>query len=298
MVGDAILDCYWMGEVNRISPEAPVPIANITEEKFIPGGASNTAMNISSLGAKATFITSIGNDKHGKILKKLLEENNIRFLTSNRKDLETTRKIRIVSQNQQIIRLDFNRYVNSESNLFALKSFNEEIDNHDLIIISDYDYGGSLNIKEMIKIARKRNKKVIVDPKYKNFENYFGANIITPNIKELQNAVGSWNNESELEKLVFNLRKKYKIDSLLLTRSKDGMTLFNSEGTKSIKANVVDISDVTGAGDSVVSTLGVLISCGLSESEAMIYSNQAAGIVVSRFGTSTIKYDELISFYD
>ncbi len=298
VVGDAMLDCYWIGDVERISPEAPVPIANIYAEKFSPGGSSNTAINITSLGANATFISCIGNDKYGRILKRLLKENDLRYLTISNKDLETTRKIRVVANNQQMIRIDFNRYANEEFNLFALKSFEEEIDKHDLVIVSDYDYGGIKYLKEMIQIARSKNKKIIVDPKYKNFEKYSGTTIITPNIKELRNAIGDWNGEEELKKLVDDLRDKYEIESILLTRSKDGMTLFNSEGSRSIKSKVVDVSDVTGAGDSVVATMGVLIACGLSDYQSMLYANHAASIVVSRFGTSSISYKELISFND
>ena len=298
VIGDAILDCYWTGEVERISPEAPVPITNIFREKFFPGGASNAAINITSLGAQATFISCIGNDKHGRILKKLLKEKNLRYLTISKENLETTRKIRLVARNQQMIRIDFNRYVDEESNSYSLKSFKEEIDNHDLVIISDYDYGGVKNAKEIIEIARSKNKKTIVDPKLKNFENYRGASIITPNIKELKNAIGDWGSEAELKKLVDNLRNKYEIESILLTRSKDGMTLFNSEGSKSIKSKVVEVSDVTGAGDSVVAVMGILLACGFSYYKSMLYANHAASIIVSRFGTSSISFKELMTFND
>lgn len=298
VIGDAMLDCYWTGEVERISPEAPVPINNIFEEKFLPGGASNTAINITALGAKATFISCIGNDKYGNILKSLMKKNNLRYLTLSNKDLETTRKIRVVANNQQMLRIDFNRYTDEESNLFSLKSFKEEIDKHDLVIVSDYDYGGIKYLKEMIKIAKSKNKKVIVDPKYKNFESYSGATMITPNVKELKSAIGDWNGEDELKKLVDDLRDKNAIDSILLTRSKDGMTLFNSEGSRSIKSKVVDVSDVTGAGDSVVAIMGVLIACGFSEYQSMLYANHAASIIVSRFGSSSISFKELISVND
>ena len=298
VVGDAILDCYWTGEVERISPEAPVPITNIVKEKFFPGGASNTAINITSLGANATFISCIGNDNYGLILKKLLKEKNLRCLTSCKENIETTRKIRLVAKNQQMMRIDFNRYVDEESNLYSLKFFEKEINEHDLVIISDYDYGGVRNAKEMIKIARNKKKITIVDPKMKNYENYRGASIITPNLKELRNVIGDWNSEDELKNLVDNLRKKYEIESVLLTRSKDGMTLFNSEGSKSINSKVVEVSDVTGAGDSVVAIMGVLIACGFSTYISMLYANHAASIIVSRFGTSSISFEELISFND
>ena len=279
VIGDAILDCYWTGKVERISPEAPVPIANVVEEKFYPGGACNTAININSLGAKATFITSIGNDKYGDILKKLLEEKNLRYLTVSKKNLETTKKIRLVADNQQMIRIDFNSYVNQENYLYSLNFFKEEINKHDLVIISDYDYGGVKNSKELIDIARKKNKITIVDPKMKNYENYRGASIITPNLKELKNVIGNWDSEDELKNLVNNLREEYEIDSILLTRSKDGMTLFNNDGAKSIDSKVVEVSDVTGAGDSVVAIMGVLIASGFSTYNSMLYANHAASIM-------------------
>ncbi len=298
VVGDAILDCYWTGEVDRISPEAPVPVTNIFEEKFYPGGACNTAVNITSVGAKATFISCIGNDKYGIILKKLLEEKNLRYLTVNKKNIETTRKIRLVARNQQMFRIDFNRSVDRESNLHSLKSFNDEIDNHDLVIISDYDFGGVRDSKEMIDIARKKNKFVIVDPKMRSYENYRRASMITPNISELKNVIGNWDSENELNKLVNNLRDKYEIESILLTRSKDGMTLFNKDGSRSIDTNVIEVSDVTGAGDSVVAIMGILIACGFSTYKSMLYANYAASIIVSRFGNSSISYEELSAFND
>jgi rfaE bifunctional protein kinase chain/domain len=293
VVGDAMLDRYWHGEVERLSPEAPVPIVRVRGTDARLGGAANVARNVVALGAKAGLLTVLGTDEPAEVIRRLLKESGIEDHAVVSDGLETTVKLRVIGRRQQMLRVDFESEPNSDVLAGQIDLFRELLQKFDLVLLSDYGKGGLKHIEQIIGIARAANKPVLVDPKGDEYSRYAGATILTPNRAELREVVGRWTNEQDLERRAQELRKKLDLQALLLTRSEEGMTLFTEQGAWSVAAAAREVFDVTGAGDTVIAVLAVMMAAGLSLRDAVTIANKAGGIVVGKLGTSTASYSEL-----
>ncbi|NCO68120.1 MAG: D-glycero-beta-D-manno-heptose-7-phosphate kinase [Nitrospirae bacterium CG_4_10_14_0_8_um_filter_41_23] len=309
VIGDLILDRYIWGKVNRISPEAPVPVVEVTDENFLLGGASNVANNIAALGGRATIVGVAGNDIAGGIMMKMLEERGIQcggvFWSSTR---PTATKTRIIAHNQQVVRFDREDKEKVDGKVLKglLGYIRSAIPNHDAVIISDYKKGvvSSELVREVLKHSRPKNVFVSVDPKVSHFYCYKNVSLITPNVMEASVASGI---EIKDEKSLVNagraLCKKISCDAILITRGEYGMSLFEKDkGSTSaevlpkvvhIPTVAKNVYDVTGAGDTVIATFTIAYAAGASMKEAAVISNHAAGIVVGEVGTAVVKIDQL-----
>ncbi len=293
VVGDVMLDRYWHGAVERISPEAPVPVVRIEREEERLGGAANVALNIRTLGARATLLTVVGQDEPARRLRELLQERDIDTVLREDKQLYTIVKLRVIGRAQQLLRVDFENEPDHEALGEMLEAFAEQLPQHDVVLFSDYGKGGLTHIPRMIEMARAAGKPVLVDPKGSDYQRYAGASVITPNRGELAQVTGAWRGEDELRAKVDALRARIDVGAVLLTRSEEGMTLFDASGVTHEPARAREVFDVTGAGDTVIATLAVLAGAGVPLPEAMRLANKAGGIVVGKFGTATVSYDEL-----
>lgn len=293
VVGDVMLDRYWHGAVERISPEAPVPVVRIEREEERLGGAANVALNVRMLGARATLLTVVGNDEPARRLRELLCERDIDTVLREDRQLYTIVKLRVIGRAQQLLRVDFENEPDHEALGEMLDDFAAQLPQHDVVLFSDYGKGGLTHIPRMIELARAAGKPVFVDPKGSDYRRYAGASVITPNRGELAQVTGAWKGEAELLKKVDALRADIDVGAVLLTRSEEGMTLFDAGGVAHEPARAREVFDVTGAGDTVIATLAVLASAGLPLHDAMRLANKAGGIVVGKFGTATVSYEEL-----
>ncbi|EWS55741.1 MULTISPECIES: D-glycero-beta-D-manno-heptose-7-phosphate kinase [unclassified Methylibium] len=293
VVGDVMLDRYWFGAVERISPEAPVPVVRVTREEERLGGAANVALNVKSLGARATLLTVVGDDEPARTLKRLLERDGIDTLLGSDPQLYTIVKLRVIGRSQQLIRIDFENQPDHEVLAEMLQAYETTLAEQDAVLFSDYGKGGLEHIPRMIELARRSGKPVLVDPKGSDYRRYAGASVITPNRAELAQVVGAWSSEAQLRERAQALRVELGLEALLLTRSEEGMTLFDARGDTSVPAQAREVFDVTGAGDTVIATMAAMIACGLSPREAMPLANRAGSIVVGKFGTASVSYDEL-----
>lgn len=298
VVGDAMLDRYWFGNVDRISPEAPVPVVHVQREEERLGGAANVAWNVRALGAQATLLTVVGDDEPARVLQRLLAEQGVATLLGRDAALRTTVKLRVVGRAQQLIRVDFETAPDHELLAQMLTDFEIALPQHDAVLFSDYGKGGLAHVERMIGLAVAAGKPVLVDPKGRDYSRYAGATVITPNRAELAQAVGPWTDEADLHRRAHALRTELRLGGLLVTRSEEGMTLFDAGadgqgGFVHQPAQARQVFDVTGAGDTVIATLAAMLAAGLPLREAVPIANLAGGIVVSRFGTAAVRYDEL-----
>ncbi len=297
VVGDAMLDRYWFGAVDRISPEAPVPVVLVTREEERLGGAANVALNVKALGAQATLLTVVGDDEPARKLKALLEREGVATLLGRDPKLYTIVKLRVIGRSQQLIRIDFENQPDHEVLAGMLGDYEQALSDHDAVLFSDYAKGGLTHIPHMIELARRLGKPVLIDPKGSDYSRYAGATVITPNRAELAQVVGAWATEDELYERAHRLRRALNLDGLLLTRSEDGMSLFDEPagvlGHTRVAAQAREVFDVTGAGDTVIATLAAMLACGLSLRDALPLANRAGGIVVGKFGTASVSYEEL-----
>ena len=293
VVGDAMLDRYWHGSVDRISPEAPVPVVSVTREEERIGAAANVAYNVATLGARASFLGVVGDDEPGHRLEALLRETGIATHLKRDAALRTTVKLRVIGRHQQLLRMDFENEPDHEALASQTEAFRALAPAHDAILFSDYGKGGLAHITSMIERGRALGKAVLVDPKGSDYARYAGATVITPNRLELQQVVGVWRNDDELRAKAQQLREGLRLDALLVTLGEDGMTLFDAQGDLHAQAQAREVFDVTGAGDTVIATLAALVAAGMSPREAMPLANKAGGIVVGKFGTATVSYEEL-----
>lgn len=295
VVGDAMLDRYLFGDVERISPEAPVPVVRVTREEARLGGAANVALNIKSVGANATLITVVGNDEPAGKLQQLLQEKAVDAILGKDPNLYTCVKLRVIGRAQQLVRVDFESQPDHEVLADMLTDYARVLPQHDAVLFSDYGKGGLAHIPRMIELARAAGKPVLVDPKGIDYTRYAGATVITPNRSELSQVLGGWSNEEQLEARAQALRESLRLDSLLLTRSEEGMSLFDASGHVRVAARAREVFDVTGAGDTVIAIMAALLACGVSLREALPIANRAAGLVVGKFGTATVSYEELFA---
>ena len=292
VVGDVMLDRYWFGEVSRISPEAPVPVVLISKEDQRLGGAANVAWNCNELGARTRLLSVVGRDEPGRALEKLLKAKGIEASLHHDAGLSTTQKLRVIGRRQQLLRIDFERPPSREVLASKLEEFKRALPDVDVIILSDYGKGGLAHIAEMIRAARRARRLVLVDPKGDDYARYKGASIITPNVAELREVVGTWKDEKDLRSRATALRDKLGLEALLLTRGEAGMTLFGKK-IVNIKAEAREVFDVTGAGDTVIATLAVTLAAGAGLEAAVRLANRAAGIVVGKLGTAAATHAEL-----
>ena len=295
VVGDVMLDRYWYGNVERISPEAPVPVVRITREEERQGGAANVAYNVVSLGAKASLLSVVGDDEASRKLEALVAATGIETHFGRDPDLKTTVKLRIIGRQQQLLRLDFENTPKTELLASQTASFARLLKEHQVVLFSDYGKGGLAHVSDMIAQARALGKPIFIDPKGSDFSRYREATVITPNRAELQQVIGPWLTEAELQDKCQNLRQKLELEAILLTRSEEGMTLFDAQGAEHVSAQARDVFDVTGAGDTVIATLATAVAAGLSLRQALPLSNRAGGLVVGKFGTAALSYEELFT---
>lgn len=295
VVGDVMLDRYWYGAVDRISPEAPVPVVRITREEERNGGAANVAYNVVTLGAQASLLTVVGDDEASHKLEALVAKTGIHTFFGRDPELKTTVKLRVIGRQQQLLRLDFESTPKTEVLASQTSTFAELLPSHQSVLFSDYGKGGLAHISDMIARAHAAGKPILIDPKGSDYSRYRDADVITPNRAELQQVIGSWQDEAELCTKAHNLREQIGLKAILLTRSEEGMTLFDADGQVSVSAQAREVFDVTGAGDTVIATMAALVAAGCTLRQAMPLANRAGSIVVGKFGTATVSYEELFA---
>lgn len=293
VVGDVMLDRYWYGAVDRISPEAPVPVVRVTREEERNGGAANVAYNVVTLGAQASLLTVVGDDEASHKLEALVANTGIQTHFGRDAQLKTTVKLRVIGRQQQLLRMDFENTPQSEILATQTATFTELLPSHQAVLFSDYGKGGLAHVSDMIARAQAAGKPILIDPKGSDYSRYQGADVITPNRAELQQVIGAWASEPELQAKAQNLRQQLKLQAVLLTRSEEGMTLFDAQGSLHVSAQAREVFDVTGAGDTVIATMAALVAAGYSLREALPLANRAGGLVVGKFGTATVSYEEL-----
>ena len=293
VVGDVMLDRYWFGEVDRISPEAPVPVVRVAKREDRLGGAANVARNIVALGAQATLMGLVGNDEAGEKIAVLLNEARIGCRLVADATMHTTLKMRVLGRQQQLLRVDFEELPNDGGLDLLMHDVGPAIPDYDVVVLSDYAKGTLGRVQDVIKLCRSHGVPVLVDPKGHDYLRYTGATIITPNRQEMAQAVGAWKDEADLELRAQRLREHLELEAILITRSEQGMTLFTETGRHHIDAQAQEVFDVSGAGDTVLATLAVTRAAGLDWESAVCWANRAGGIVVGKLGTSVVTAGEL-----
>lgn len=295
VVGDVMLDRYWYGDVSRISPEAPVPVVLVNEKKedLRLGGAANVAHNCAALRAQTTLLSVVGNDDAGRTLERLLKKNGVNAQLHRDRSIRTTEKLRVIGRQQQLLRMDFERTPSREVLASKLSQYKEALPGCDVVILSDYGKGGMTHIGQMIQLARRAKKRVLVDPKGDDYSRYKGASVITPNRTELREVVGTWKDEADFSRRAENLRRQLGLEALLVTRGEEGMTLFRAGRKMHIKTEAREVFDVTGAGDTVIAALAVMLAAGAKLEAAVKVANRAAGVVVGKLGTAVAEYREV-----
>lgn len=294
VVGDVMLDRYWTGPTSRISPEAPVPVVKVNDIEDRAGGAGNVALNIASLTANASLLGLVGTDNNARVLEETLAHKHIKTQFTAIDTHPTITKLRVLSRNQQLIRLDFEDPFNEVDNTQMLENFKQQVNDCDVVVLSDYGKGALINIEDFIQVGRDAGKPVLIDPKGIEFERYRGATLITPNLSEFEGVVGHCKDEADLVEKGFALLESAGLESLLVTRSEKGMTLFQKgEQPVHLAATAREVYDVTGAGDTVISVLAAAVAAGASLPEATALANTAAALVVAKLGTATVSLAEL-----
>jgi rfaE bifunctional protein kinase chain/domain len=293
VVGDVMLDRYWFGDTNRISPEAPVPVVQVGKIDERLGGAANVARNVAALGAQTTILGVIGDDEPGRRVSELLKSSLVDSQLEVDAKVPTTVKLRVIARQQQLIRLDFEEAPSEAALAHKLERYEKLVGDADVVILSDYGKGALGQVALMIEQARAQKKMILVDPKGDDYAKYRGATVLTPNRSELRQVVGQWTSEADLSKRAQDLRKSLNLEALLLTRSEEGMSLFTEAGVSHVKAQAREVFDVSGAGDTVIGTLAVALAARWPLERAMALANRAGGIVVGKLGTATVTSEEL-----
>lgn len=293
VIGDVMLDRYWFGEVDRISPEAPVPVVRVARREDRLGGAANVARNIVALGAGAVLMGLIGTDEAGAKIGQLAQEEGIDSRLVVDASMHTTLKMRVMGRQQQLLRVDFEEQPDNGGLTALMEGARNAIAGCDVVVLSDYAKGSLTQVQVLIALCREAGVPVLVDPKGHDYARYQGATIITPNRLEMSQAVGAWKDEADLENRAQALRERLALEALLITRSEQGMTLFTGSGRHHIDAQAHEVFDVSGAGDTVLATLAVARAAGLSWEESVGWANRAGGIVVGKLGTSVVTAGEL-----
>lgn len=295
VVGDVMLDRYWFGEVNRISPEAPVPIVRVERREERLGGAANVARNAAALGAQVGLLGIVGQDEAGDSVERLLLNSGISSFLNRDASISTIIKLRVIGRQQQLLRVDFEDPPTDAVLRDKLSQFNMLLPHYDVIVLSDYAKGSLVNVAAMIATAKQAGKRILVDPKGDDFSRYTGASWLTPNKSEFRHIAGSWATEAELTEKAQQLRRALKLEALLLTRSEEGMTLYTEQDVMHVPTMAREVFDVSGAGDTVIASLAVMLGAGLGGNDAVSIANRAGGIVVGKLGTATVTQEELFS---
>ena len=293
VVGDVMLDRYWFGDSDRISPEAPVPVVQVSKVDERLGGAANVARNVAALGANTTILGVVGEDEAGNRIHELLKQSGVNSQLEVDPKVPTTVKLRVIARQQQLIRLDFEETPSQTALEQKLARFEKALGTADVLVLSDYGKGALSQVAAMIEYARAQNKVILVDPKGEDYEKYRGATVITPNRSELRQVIGRWADEDDLTRRAQDLRRSLGIQALLLTRSEEGMSLFTEKGVSHVRAQAREVFDVSGAGDTVIATLAVALAAQWPLDRAMALANRAGGIVVGKLGTATVTSEEL-----
>jgi rfaE bifunctional protein kinase chain/domain len=293
VVGDVMLDRYWYGDASRISPEAPVPVVLFRNELTTAGGAANVACNCAALGVRTQLLSVLGSDEAGDRLAELIERAGIQASLHRDPSIRTTVKLRVIGRQQQLLRIDFETSPSREVLASKLADFKRELHRCDVVILSDYGKGGLAHIAQMIRLGRAAGKRVLVDPKGDDYSRYKGAHLLTPNLAELREVIGSWKSEADLERRAQKLRRQLGLEALLLTRGGEGMTLYRDARTVHVKAEKREVYDVSGAGDTVIATLATMLAAGVALEPAVRIANRAGGIKVTKLGTAVVTRKEL-----
>ncbi len=294
VAGDVMLDRYWHGGTSRISPEAPVPVVRVEELEERPGGAGNVALNIAALGATATLTGLIGDDESADLLQQQLESAGVKCDLCRLPGFPTITKLRVISRQQQLIRLDFEDDFTAAETGAMLDSYLRQLSGADVVLLSDYAKGALQPVAPFIEAARSEGKTILIDPKSRDFSIYRGASLITPNLSEFEAVVGRCRHEDELVEKGFVLIRELELEALLVTRGEHGMTLLRTDQPEfHLPTRAREVFDVTGAGDTVISVLAAALGAGQSLESATTLANLAAGIVVGKLGTATISVPEL-----
>lgn len=299
VIGDLMLDRFYFGKASRISPEAPVPVVNVERLEDVPGGAGNVAMNIASLGASCNISGIAGHDEAATVLKQRLYSVGVNCLFYQTQEAGTIIKSRVVSSHQQLIRLDFEKRFDAEL-ATEMQGLDDQLtEDTKVMILSDYNKGTLADPQFWIETAQRKKIQVLVDPKGSDFNKYRGADLITPNMSEFEAVAGNVESESDLISKAQTLIKQLDIKAILITRSEHGMTLIRADQPEfHLPAIAKEVADVTGAGDTVISTLASALAAGAELEYAVSLANVAASIVVSKLGTSTVSGPELKAEYE
>ena len=301
VVGDVMLDKYYFGEVSRISPEAPVPIARVLKIKETLGGAANVVHNLALLGCQTSIIGQVGKDNHGEIFLSKLKNLGVNYSGVIETSKPTTTKIRVISGHQQMIRLDFEdaSELDGVATDTLLKNFSEHLSNVDAVIISDYGKGVCTKkiCREIIGACRAQKKIVVVDPKGDKWQKYFDASFITPNLKELNAVLPKKisNVDSQIEEAAQKIIDEFNLGGLVVTRSAEGLSLIEAEKISHIKARAQEVFDVSGAGDTVIAVFTAALAGKIDSAAAAYLANTAAGVVVAKVGTYAVNREELLN---
>jgi D-beta-D-heptose 7-phosphate kinase/D-beta-D-heptose 1-phosphate adenosyltransferase len=294
VVGDIMLDRYWSGATHRISPEAPVPVVKVNSIEERPGGAANVAMNIASLGAESQLVGLTGIDEAARILDNKLSGVNVKCDFVALSSHPTITKLRVMSRNQQLLRLDFEEGFDNVDVEPILQRIQQKLSTLGAIVFSDYGKGALSEIQQMIQLARTANIPLLIDPKGVDFERYRGATLLTPNMSEFEAVVGKCKDEEDLVRRGMKLIADFELSALLVTRSEQGMTLLQpGKDPFHLPTQAQEVFDVTGAGDTVIGVLATALAAGQTLEEACFFANAAAGVVVGKLGTSTVSVVEL-----
>jgi rfaE bifunctional protein kinase chain/domain len=290
-----MLDRYWEGNVERISPEAPVPIVKVSTRNDRLGGAANVARNLKSLGTTPLLVGCIGLDDAGSAIKAELVKADIKSSLLELKELQTIVKLRVASKNHQMLRVDFDEDIPYGAAEELLRIVERKVSDVDAVLLSDYGKGSLQKVREIIVQSKQHNIPIVIDPKGADYAKYSDATLITPNRSELRQIIGTWKSETDLQQKAETLRKELRLGAILLTRSEEGMSLFHETGVHNIAAIAQEVSDVTGAGDTAIATLAAFLASGSTMVESMRLANLAASKVVQKFGTACVTYEELMS---
>jgi len=294
VIGDIMLDRYWTGSTNRISPEAPVPVVKIGDIEHRLGGAANVAQNLATLGCQVSLSGVIGQDEAGSITRELLKENNIKDFLLAQEQAPTITKLRIMSRHQQLLRLDFEETLSYPPEKDLLEQIRPQLSGTDIVIISDYAKGTITNAQILINACKALNIPVLIDPKGTDFTHYTGATFLTPNRSELETIVGDSDTLTATFEKTEQLRNSLQLDGILVTLSEKGMALVSRDAPVfHMPTEARDVFDVTGAGDTVIATFAAALAAGSSQKNAMRLANVAAGVVVGKLGTSSVTAAEL-----
>lgn len=292
--GDLMLDRYWYGNASRISPEAPVPVVCVNNIEARPGGAANVALNVRALGSQVTLMGLVGEDKEATELQTLLAEKGIPCHFQAHKNYSTVTKLRVLGQNQQLLRLDFEKSLQNFDDAELIEAFHQQLRNAHVVILSDYAKGALKRANILIQIAREQGVSVLVDPKSNDFSHYAGATLVTPNLKEFEAVAGKCKSDNELHQKARELIDRYQFEALLITRGKQGMILIQkNQETVNLPARGHKVYDVTGAGDTVISVIAASLAAQTDMVQAVTLANLAAGIVVRKLGATVVTVPEL-----